>query len=333
MTYYKQLTIEEREVIQEMHWRKESIRAIARQLSRPPSTVSRELKRNYPAKIKTYSPRKAHERATAKRSSRGREIGLKNRVIREYVIAGLHNGLSPEQIAGRLPLECLGEHISHEAIYQFIYAQFRRGGYGNCIGIDLRPYLKRRHKTRVIKDGRKCKKVHRINGFSIDERPPEIEKRLSVGSWEIDLVVSRHSKSCLQTIVERKTGLVRIAKLPCATAEAAFQGIQKSIGNLPSELVETITSDNGSENACHKEVMQSLQLTWYFAHPYSSWERGTNENTNGLIRWYFPKGTDFATITNEQVKAVEDALNNRPRKRLGYLTPSEVFNKSVALHS
>ncbi len=178
---------------------------------------------------------------------------------------------------------------------------------------------------------RRGQRMARPHGPSIDLRPKEIEARQVVGHWETDSMVSKKNTVGLNTLVERKTGMVLISKIENGTAGATSIAIQKRLSILPEDLRRTITSDNGSENARFDSVMTELGILWFFAHPYHSWERGTNENTNGLIRWYFPKGTDFATIPDETIKTVEDALNNRPRKRLGWKTPLEAFNESVAL--
>jgi IS30 family transposase len=265
--------------------------------------------------------------------NRGRKLRLKNGFIRRYVVTKLKDGFSPEQIAGRLHKEYPEESISHEAIYQYIYnLAYKEGrGYMKPFYHDLRPYLKRRHKRRGQRGMRRVQRIFRPHGPSIDLRPKEVDKRKTVGHWETDSMVSKKSIVGLNTIVERKTGLVFITKVSDGTAEETKIAVQKRLGALPENLRQTITSDNGSENAMFDSVMTELGILWYFAHPYHSWERGTNENTNGLIRWYFPKGTDFATIPDETIKAVEDALNNRPRKRLGWKTPLEAFNGSVAL--
>lgn len=328
---FKHFSIEEREKIQELLWQKASVRAIARTLNRNPSSVSREITRNIPLK-RSYRPRVANERALEKRTSRGRKLRLKSGFIRRYVVAGLKSGLSPEQIAGRLKIDHQ-ESISHEAIYRYIYNQVHRDGRGAVkIGYhDLRPYLKRRHKRRERKGMRKSQCIFKPKGLSIDERPKEVEKRKMVGHWETDSMVSRRSTVGLNTIVERKTGLVFITKIKDSTAEETQKAVTRRLGVLPTRARKTVTSDNGKENFLYDKVQTVLGILWYFAHPYHSWERGTNENTNGLIRWYFPKGTDFATISEETIKAVEDALNNRPRKRLGWKTPLEAFNESVAV--
>ena len=331
---YKHFSIEEREKIQYMLWEKKSVPYIAKELGRSPSSVSREIKRNLPKERHRYTPRVANERAIIKRSCRGREERLKNDTIRDYVASKLKGGLSPEQIAGRLPTDHPECTISHEAIYQFIYAQVYREGHGylkpGCE--DLRMYLKRRHKRRIPKGARRCKRVWKPKGVSIDKRPKEVELRKIIGHWEGDSVVSGKSRVGLNTLVERVSGLVMISKLRDGTAEETGNAVQRRLSVFPTTVRKTLTLDNGSENACWKELEQSLsELSCYFAHPYSSWERGTNENTNGLIRWYFPKGTDFATVSDEEIAAVEYSLNTRPRKCLNWKTPLEVFTESVAL--
>lgn len=329
---FKHFSIEEREKIQELLWQKTSIRAIAKALSRCSSSVSREINRNISLQ-RRYAPRVANERALKKRSSRGRKMRLKNGFVRRYVVSGLKAGLSPEQISGRLHLEHPNESISHEAIYRYIYSQAHRNGYGFMRPgyHDLRRYLKRRHRQRQKKGMRKAQRVFRPKCPSIDDRPQEIETRKTFGHWETDSMVSKKSKVGLNTLVERKTGLVLISKIEDSKAETTKEAIAKKLGPLPLNVRKTVTSDNGKENFLFDCVMAELGLLWFFAHPYHSWERGTNENTNGLIRWYFPKGTDFATISDEAIKAVETALNRRPRKRLGWKTPLEAFNESVAL--
>lgn len=328
---YKHLTIEEREIIQEMWWKRESVRAIAERLGRNPSSISRELKKNFPIR-KQYTPRLAHERALKKRKSRGRTLRLKNSFIRRKVYEWLKEGYSPEQISGRLKLEHK-ELISHEAIYQYIYSQVHRNGCGSMKPgyHDLRQYLKRRHKRRQRKGLRKSVKVPKFNSISIEQRPKEVDLRKTVGHWEGDSVISRKSLVGLNTLVERKTGLVLISKIENGTAIETSQKVIRRFNSFNPKYRKTLTLDNGSENANWKEIEKSLNLKTYFAHAYCSGERGTNENTNGLIRWYFPKGTDFAKISDEMIQQVESALNNRPRKRLGWRTPLEAFNESVAL--
>lgn len=329
---YKQLSIEEREIIQLGVWGHKSIRMIAQELGRPASTVSRELKRNCPSQRRVYLPRLAQARAKTRIMERGRRERLKNEETRIYVKSMLETNYSPEQIAGRIRIDLPGQSISYEAIYNYIYAQYYRNGYGRCVGSDLRIYLKRRHKTRHPKHlPFKPQRLKIADAISISERPVNVELRQELGHWEGDSVVSRQSKFGLNTLVERKSGLVFITKIENGKAEATTRAVINRLNRLPKNKKRTLTLDNGSENAGHKLITETLGTKCYFARPYHSWERGTNENTNGLIRYYFPKKTDFATVTEEQVRQVEEILNNRPRKRLKWLTPLEVF-KGLVLH-
>lgn len=331
---YQHFTIEEREAIQIGFWREESIRSIAQRLNRCASSVSRELRRHFPPSRNQYTPRVANERALANRSKRGRTERLKNGEIRSYVISKLKEGYSPEQVAGRIRIDLPGFSISHEAIYQYVYSQVYRFGHGYVKPghEDLRPLLKRRHKRRTKKGMRKGQRVERPKGTSIDERPPIVESRLRVGDWEGDSIASKNNATGLNSLVDRKSGLILLTKLSGKTAKATQQVVFNRLQILPKHLRHTLTLDNGPENQAWREIQQEVEISCFFAHAYHSWERGTNENTNGLVRWYFPKGTDFSTISPEQIAEVESILNNRPRKRLGFRTPLEIFNQSVALH-
>lgn len=333
MAHYQQLTIEEREKIQSGLWEEKSLREIARELGRDPSTISRELNRNIKGERRRYAPRMAQMRAEERIQTRGQRPRLKNAIIREYAIKKLkEEDYSPEQIAGTLSSAHPDCSISPEAIYQFIYAQYRREGCGACIGEDLRMYLKRRHKVRKPKFVPFQEEKGSIkNRIFIDERPGEVDERIVPGHWEGDSMVSRQSLVGLNTLVERVTGLVFITKIENTTAKETARAVTRRLKQLPKKMRQTITVDNGHENAEHEEITKKIGVKIYFAHPYHSWERGTNENTNGLIRWYLPKRTDFAMISDERISEIEYRLNTRPRKRLGWRTPLEVFNQSVAL--
>ena len=330
---YKQLDIEEREAIQAGLWEGKSLRDIGRVLGRNPSTISRELDRNIAGEQRRYTPRMAQKCATERIRERGKRIRLKSPVIREYVIKKLkEEDYSPEQIAGTLPHEHTGCSISPEAVYQFIYAQYQRGGWGRCVGEDLRMFLKRRHKVRKPKFVPFVEEKGPIkNRVFIDERPREVDARKIKGHWEGDSMVSRKSLVGLNTLVERITGIVFISKIKNTTAEETTRVVTKRLRPLPERLRKTLTLDNGHENAGHQDITKEIKTRIFFAHPYHSWERGTNENTNGLIRWYLPKRTDFATVSEERIGEIEHKLNTRPRKRLGWRTPLEVFNRGVAL--
>jgi IS30 family transposase len=216
-------------------------------------------------------------------------------------------------------------NISHETLYQRIYADKRAGGM-------LWQHL-RCQKLRKKRYGKACRRGTIPNQHSIEDRPAIVEERRRIGDWEVDTVIGKNHKQAIVSLVERKTGFMRIEKVEHKTAEAVGRAIIRLLGPYRNR-VHTITSDNGREFAGHEEISRSLNAGFYFAHPYASWERGTNENTNGLIRQYFPKNRDFTTITQEEIDMTMERLNNRPRKRLGFLTPAQVFFKSgVALQS
>ncbi len=327
---YHHLTIEEREKIQEGLWQKKSIRTIAKSIGRPPSSISREIRKNLPKERRTYTPRLANQRALLKRTSRGRKDRLKNSRIRMYVTTHLKERWSPEQIAGRMKLD-IGETISHEAIYQYIYAQVHRDGWGllRPNKEDLRSCLRRRRKRRQMKGLRRSQRVLKPRSASIDERPQVVDERSRIGDWEGDTIESCDHKPGVNTLVERKVGYVFITKLRDKTSSATVLAVTCRMNILPSKAKHTLTVDNGTENSDWQSIQEQTNLDVFSAHPYSSWERGTNENTNGLIRDYFPKKTDFTKVSDEEIAKVEYDLNTRPRKRLGYMTPLEAM--SVAL--
>lgn len=329
---YQHFSIEERERLQLLWWERGSVRSIAKALNRSPSSISRELSRNFPARDQRYTPRLAHERAIQHRSHRGREQRLKNDEIREYVVSHLKLNWSPEQIAGRMKIDLPDQSISHEAIYQFIYHRVNREGRRYIdAGEDLRIYLRRKRKRRLKKGARRGQRVLPKHGLSIDLRPEIVNQRARIGDWESDSVESIDHKPGINTLVERKTGLTFITKLKAKTSAATAEAISDRISPLPEELKQTMTFDNGPENQQTDEIEKQTGLICFFAHAYHSWERGTNENTNGLIREYFPKKTDFDMISETEIQKVEYLLNTRPRKRLGYRTPLETL--SVALES
>lgn len=328
---YQHFSIEEREAIHYGLWHGKSLRTIAKELGRSASSVSREINRNLPKKFYQYTSRLAHERALKKRKSRGRHDRLKNQRIRQYVVTHLKDGWSPEQISGRIKRD-LKESISHEAIYQYVYAQVHRNGYGYLKpgAEDLRFYLRRRRKRRIKKGLRTSQKLPKHGGTSIDQRPAIVNKRKRIGDWEGDTVESKDHKPGLNTLVERKTGLVFMTKLADRTTVATVSALEQRFNQLPGKIKHTLTLDNGFENQNWQSIESKTQVKCYYAHAYHSWERGTNENTNGLIREYFPKKTDFTTIAESEIAAVEHKLNTRPRKRLKYLTPLEVLSVALA---
>ena len=316
---FKHLSIEEREKLQLMHWERRSIREMAGELGRSPSSVSRELRRNFPPEHKRYTPRLAQMRALEKRKCRGRKDRLKNEKIRAYVVEHLKQHWSPEQISGRMRKEKIGD-ISHEAIYQFIYAHV---SYGKVkVGEDLRPYLRQSRKLRQPHGARRHRWL-KPKGISIELRPIVVNRRERIGDWESDTVESCAHRRGINTLVERKTGYLCISKLHTRTAQGTTKVVRDSLVGLPRH---TITFDNGRENSGWRDIEKELRVKTFFAHPYCSGERGTNENTNGLIRQYFPKKTDFTQIPDDLIKRVEYDLNTRPRKRLNWMTPLEAMS-------
>lgn len=324
---YQHLRVEEREEVQRGLWRKESIRSIAERLGRSHSSLVREIAKNKPLVKDKYTPRLAHERALKQRKSRGRVERLKNERIRRYVVLHLKKRWSPEQIAGRIKTD-LKEHISHEAVYQFIYAQIRNGSVVRD-GEDLRVFLRRRRKRRIPHGARRFQRVAKPLGRSIDERPAVVERRSRIGDWEGDTVESREHKPGVNTLVERKTGLVFITKLAGKNSAATVEAIRARFKNVPDSRRHTVTLDRGPENSDWRGIETATGMQCYSAHAYHSWERGTNENTNGLIRDYFPKKTDFTLVPDADIAAVEYALNTRPRKRLKWKTPLEVWGGAL----
>lgn len=333
---YKHFSVEEREKIQRGLWEKKSYRVIAQSLGRSPASVSREIGRNLPPERFLYTPRLAHERALEHRTRRGREERLKNNALRTYTIAHLKLGWSPEQIAATAKA-AVDTSISPEAIYQFVYARVSKAsGLLYAHQEDLRPYLARHRKRRIRKGLRTPYRIEKGPLPSIDSRPKEVGERKYIGHWEDDSVVCSPTIPVrLRTAVERKSGIVLIDKAYDRTMAEANRISMERLGKLPPHVRKTLTRDRGPENLGYELLEQKLGIRCFFAHAYHSWERGSNENANGLIRRFFPKKTDFRMITDEEIRLVERLLNSRPRKRLGWKTPYQVFYEltGVALES
>jgi IS30 family transposase len=323
---YWHLSIDERERIAQLKNEGTGLSEIARQPGRDKGTISREVKRNGAPLYKSYTPCRAQHRSDERRRAASRRERLRDETIRQYVHEKLFAGWAPEQISGRLPLEHPGLSISTEAIYQYIYdakSEDRE---------DLIACLRRSHKKRKQRAvGRKQKKTKIPNRVSIEERPQSVESRRTYGHWEGDSMISRKSTFALNSLTERKSRLILITRMKRKGAKETLDAVTNRLGVLPQKFRRTLTLDNGTENTKHEIITEGIGVKCYFAHPYASWERGTNENANGLVRWYFPKGTDFAKITDEQIALVESLLNNRPRKCLGFRTPIEVAASAVAL--
>ena len=311
MRGYTQLTQEERYQIYALKKAGHSQKEIAVTLGRSPSTISRELRRN--KGLKGYRPKQAHKLAQNRKQERSRRRIPDS--VWQRVAQLLREDWSPEQISGWLR-HSEGVCISHEWIYHYVYDDKRRGG-------DLHRHL-RCQKPRRKRYGSYDRRGRIRERVSIDERPAVVEERSRIGDWEVDTVTGKPGGAVLVTLVERYARLSVLALAPNKTAEAVKEAILKAIQPLSSQ-VYTLTYDNGKEFALHMDIAKALEADGFFAHPYHSWERGLNENTNGLIRQYLPKGTDFNQLTSIQVDQIMNKLNNRPRKCLGYKTPNQVF--------
>jgi len=323
---YKHLSLMERDRITELRFKGMSFREIAKELGRSPSTLSREFKRNATPAYKVYLSHRAHERAVRRKKESGVRPRLKDERIVSYVRSRLAEDWSPELIAGRISQEIGGATISFEAIYQYIYHP-KTEGREELIGRLVRGHRKRKKKGM----GRKERKTKIPGRIPIEERPVSADNRSWFGHWEGDSLVSRKSLAALNSLVERKSRLLLLTRLKRKTAEQTSDAVIERLGLLPKGARRTLTLDNGSENSRHEDITEAIGTRCYFARPYASWQRGSNEQVNGLIRRYFPKGTDFSKITDEQVERVESLINNRPRKCLGYKTPLEVASAAVAL--
>ena len=319
-----------------------SISAIAIELGRNKSSISRELKDKPRQGTGKYNADISHRKALERIGKRGntpkttRINGLK-----AYIEEKLAIGWSPEQISIRLPVvykEDQTMRISYEAIYQEVYRRVHRSGNGAVKKdqLDLRPLLARRHTRRAKKGFRKAQKLERNAALpSIENRPRVVDIRLEVGHWEDDTIVSRQSLDRLKTINERVSGIIFIGKMNDGSIVESNRVVLERLGVIPAQYRQTLTRDRGRENLGWEEIEHVLATQVFFAHAYSSWERGSNENGNGLIRRRYPKKTDFSLVSEADLRELEYQLNTRPRKRLGGLTPEEVFFREtgVALYS
>src|SRR3989344_5485072 len=324
---FKQFTLVDRINIQ-MDWRDGmSLRAIARKMNRSPSSISRELGGGPSRGVGKYQAYSNHQRKLKMRLNK-KSARLKNEFIKSYVVAKImQKGWTPEQVSLRLPIDHPGNTISHEAIYQYIYAQIKRNGNGKVKSgcKDLRPYLARRHKRRQKKGFRQAQKAEKPVLPSIESRPAVVHQRKRIGDWEDDTIVSRQSSQRLKTINERVSGVVLIGKMKDGTIIESNRVVEDRLGAIPGNVRKTLTRDRGSENLGYQELEKSLDISCYFARAYCSQDRGSNENTNGLIRRFFPKKTDFSKVSDEEINRVEYLLNTRPRKRHGGKTPLEIL--------
>lgn len=314
MTYH-QITSEERYILATLRKQGFNQAEIARELGRHRSTIGRELKRNSARFDGCYRPSKAIER-TAGRRARSRRNQRFTRTDLRRVEAQLRELWSPEQICGRLRGSLF---ISHETIYRHIWRDRFLGG-------SLHTYLRGARKQRRKRYGAYDSRGRLAGKKHISERPLAAEQRSEIDHWEIDTVIGKGEYHCLVTVVDRKTGYLVIGKLRARTKEHTNHRTLRLMRRHPQQF-KTITADNGTEFHDYAQLEHATGVAFYFATPHHSWERGTNENTNGLIRQYVPKGTSMAKLSQQRCDAIAQALNDRPRKRLGFKTPRECFNE------
>lgn len=325
MRKYRRFSLEEREELSRSLSRGEGLREIAKCLGRHLSTLCREVSRNA-VDPKQYRAVLADSKAKQRRSTRQRKLDLFP-VLREYVLAKLALRWSPEQIAHTLRREFPGDEtmqISHEAIYTYLYVLPR-----GALKKELVGYLRQERKARRPNTGLKDQRGQIPEMISLVERPAAVAYRSVPGHWEGDLLMGRHHQSALGTLVERKTRWVFLVPLKGKDAESVRKAFGKTIKRVPKGLRKTLTYDQGKEMTEHQLFTKETKVKVYFAHPGSPWERGTCENTNGLIRQFFPKGTDFNRIPLKQIRWAEKLLNERPRKTLGFRTPKEVLAEQL----
>jgi len=329
---YKHLNGEERGVILAEHRRGASLGAIGALLGRSASTIGRELRRGRPEgePAQPYCPQLGGDRYRAGRKRCGRRLKLApGGWLHDFVRGKLvHKRWSPEQIAYRLKSMHPDDPtrlISHETIYAAIYAQPKGGLKAEMIAA-LRQHKPARGLRRTTPAGGSIAP----ESLRIIHRPEEIEARLVPGHWEGDLIKGAFNRSAVGTVVERKTRYLVLSKMRGCTAEAALKGFTRQMKRLPAVLRKSMTYDRGSEMACHPELARRLKIDIWFCDPHAPWQRGSNENTNGLLRQFFPKGTDLSTISQTELNDVARLMNQRPRKTLGWKTPEEALAEELA---
>jgi IS30 family transposase len=319
----KHLTVEQRYAIYTMLQIPMTQKDIADAIGVHKSTISREVKRNCDMRSGRYVMDLAQRKADKRKADR-RHKEIFTPQMQQRVIKLLKRGFSPEQIAGRSKVEGKAM-VSHETIYRWIWEDKSKDG-------TLHKLLRRQGRKYTKRGSKNAGRGFIPNRIDIDERPQVVELKERFGDLEIDTIIGKNHKGAILTINDRATSRVWIRKLTGKEAVPVAKITAWALRKVKN-LIHTITSDNGKEFEKHEEIAQKLEINFYFCKPYHSWERGANENTNGLIRQYIPKGTDFSEVTNKLIKRIENILNNRPRKRLGYLTPNEKFKQIINQNS
>ncbi len=324
---YTALTMEERRLIQRMLDAGSSRRKIALQLGRSPGTISRELGRNGQGP-EGYEAASAHQSSRSRRREgrRGvRKLGAElDSPLGQQVRRRLKQGWSPQQVAGALKAEhgqSAERCVSHETIYRSIYIVPR-----GALRTELVQALRRSRPKRMPR-ARGRARSNLVNAIPISQRPAEVDTRSTPGHWEGDFIKGKGNRSAVGTLVERQSRMLLLTHVKGCTAQAAHDGFAQRLKRVPSPLRKTLTYDRGSEMALHEELAQKLEIKIYFCEPHSPWQRGSNENINGLVRQYLPKGMDLSDVSPQKLKHIEMLINTRPRKVLNYKTPLEVFNE------
>jgi IS30 family transposase len=326
---YNHLRPEERATVMLMRREGSTVRAVARTLGRAPSTISRELQRNC-TDGQLYEAVTAGDRARVKRHQHRRKPKLgPHTVLFGVVEYFLREGWSPEQIAGTLRNQYpddLGKRVSHESIYNALYVMPK-----GELRTELLGCLRQARRTRRPRARGEDRRGQIQDMTSLHVRPPEVEDRLIPGHWEGDLIKGAFNRSAVGTLVERSSRLVLLAQMDNATAAAALKGFSRVLNGVPEPVRKSLTYDQGKEMSEHKQLTERTGVAIFFADPHSPWQRGSNENTNGLLRQYLPKGTDLSGYTQEELNAIAAKLNNRPRKIHGFRSPLQVYNELLQL--
>lgn len=323
---YHRLSLEEREEISKGIWADESFTDIAARLDRAISTISREVNKNTKYKRCYRAVRSDTQAKETRHRQKQPKLPEKNEQLRNYILDHLRRKWSPEEIAKRLKVDYptdMAMRISHESIYTYLYC-LPRGELKKELLRCLRQERKFRHNRKAVH----ARRTTIADFLSISERPTEVKERVIPGHWEGDLIMgSKASNSALGTLVERTTRYLLLVPLKKHDAYTVRIEFAKAVKRIPRYLKKTLTYDRGTEIAQHKLFTAQTKIQVYLADPHSPWQRGTNENTNGLIRQYFPKGIDFNLINKQEIKRVQDQQNDRPRKALKFLKPDEVFSQ------
>jgi len=328
---YTHLTLADRSCIYQQKAINFSDAEVGRRIGRHRATIGRELKRfrrhaSWPY-LKQYFPQGGQELAVARRAQPRGFSWIKHRPLLAYVLRGLRKEWSPEQIGGRIKSDFPDDpqmRVSHASIYKYVKADRERGG-------SLWKRLRQSRKIRRKTYGSGPRRARIPDRVSIAQRPASVESRRTSGHWEADTMLGT-TRTRLATFVERKSRYVLIARLADGRAVSFNAGATRVLRKMPAAVRKTVTADNGSEFVEHAALGRRLGFKTYFADPYSSWQRGSNENTNGLIRQYFPKKHDFSSTTHQRVARIAQRLNNRPRKCLAYRTPAEVLGPALRLN-